>query len=315
MNYDIGEGAKVKYDWSFKKPMDKYLADTILEEYGFRDFENEDVPYKLSKITVKKLKNPDVRQALITMIPNLDTEELEEIAERNTQKEPHKAKAKAYSIGEDKEGITEGKKDNNEIRELEAGGRREPEDDRMILVASSFEVEGQEDSSQTDEDSEGEEDEEIGESSENEEDEDEGEDGGEEDEDEGEDGGEEDEEEGEEDEEEPVTEPLVAPVTSRAVDGSVAWNQGGKYKLISPPYGRANIRESSKPFAGLVAHDTAQSAYRALLKKHKGTLPPTIVRDMGMNSEVSVGGSGKTKTMGHAKGRRRGTSVERLSGL
>lgn len=292
MNYDIGEGAKVKYDWSFKKPMDKYLADTILEEYGFRDFENEDVPYKLSKITVKKLKNPDVRQALITMIPNLDTEELEEIAERNTQKEPHKAKAKAYSIGEDKEGITEGKKDNNEIRELEAGGRREPEDDRMILVASSFEVEGQEDSSQTDEDSEGEEDE-----------------------DEGEDGGEEDEDEGEEDEEEPVTEPLVAPVTSRAVDGSVAWNQGGKYKLISPPYGRANIRESSKPFAGLVAHDTAQSAYRALLKKHKGTLPPTIVRDMGMNSEVSVGGSGKTKTMGHAKGRRRGTSVERLSGL
>jgi hypothetical protein len=298
MNYDIGEGAKVKYDWSFKKPMDKYLADTILEEYGFRDFENEDVPYKLSKITVKKLKNPDVRQALITMIPNLDTEELEEIAERNTQKEPHKAKAKAYSIGEDKEGITEGKKENNEIRELEAGGRREPEDDRMILVASSFEVEGQEDSSQTDDDSEGEEDEEIGESSENEEDED----GGDE---EDEDGG----------EEESVTEPLVGPVTSRAVDGSVAWNQGGKYKLISPPYGRANIRESSKPFAGLVAHDTAQSAYRALLKKHKGTLPPTIVRDMGMNSEVSVGGSGKTKTMGHAKGRRRGTSVERLSGL
>jgi hypothetical protein len=298
MNYDIGEGAKVKYDWSFKKPMDKYLADTILEEYGFRDFENEDVPYKLSKITVKKLKNPDVRQALITMIPNLDTEELEEIAERNTQKEPHKAKAKAYSIGEDKEGITEGKKENNEIRELEAGGRREPEDDRMILVASSFEVEGQEDSSQTDDDSEGEEDEEIGESSENEEDED---------------GGDEEDEEG--GEEEPVTEPLVGPVTSRAVDGSVAWNQGGKYKLISPPYGRANIRESSKPFAGLVAHDTAQSAYRALLKKHKGTLPPTIVRDMGMNSEVSVGGSGKTKTMGHAKGRRRGTSVERLSGL
>jgi hypothetical protein len=298
MNYDIGEGAKVKYDWSFKKPMDKYLADTILEEYGFRDFENEDVPYKLSKITVKKLKNPDVRQALITMIPNLDTEELEEIAERNTQKEPHKAKAKAYSIGEDKEVITEGKKENNEIRELEAGGRREPEDDRMILVASSFEVEGQEDSSQTDDDSEGEEDEEIGESSENEEDED---------------GGDEEDEEG--GEEEPVTEPLVGPVTSRAVDGSVAWNQGGKYKLISPPYGRANIRESSKPFAGLVAHDTAQSAYRALLKKHKGTLPPTIVRDMGMNSEVSVGGSGKTKTMGHAKGRRRGTSVERLSGL
>jgi len=306
MNYDIGEGAKVKYDWSFKKPMDKYLADTILEEYGFRDFENEDVPYKLSKITVKKLKNPDVRQALITMIPNLDTEELEEIAERNTKKEPHKTKPKSYSIGEDKEGITEGKKENDGIRELEAGDINKPDDDRMILVASSFEVEGQEDSSQTDDD---EVEEEIGDVGE-----DEDEDVGEGEDEEGEDvseGGED--EEDEDNEEEPVAEPR--PVTSLAVAGSVAWNQGGKYKLISPPYGRANIRESSKPFAGLIAHDTAQSAYGALLKKHKGTLPPMIMRDMGMNSEVSVGGNGKTKTMGHAKRERRGTSVERLSGL
>jgi len=296
MNYDIGAGPKVKYDWSFKKPMSTYLAGTILEEYGFRDFDNEDVPYKLSKITESKLKDPEVRQALITIIPNLDTDEIEEIAERNTNKKST-LKPNKYSIGVDAKGkgIPAG-----ESKEQEADAK-EADSDRMILVASSFEVEGEEeDGSQLDT-----------------KDEDEAEETGEDEEEEEEViKGDEDEEEEDEDEG-PVLVPRSTAPMGVGSDGSVSWKQGGKYKLMSPPYGRGNIKESSKPFNGLIAHTSAQSAYRALVGRHKGTLPPTIVINMGM-SELEVGGGfGKTRVRAREKeGRRDASSIhQRLSGL
>lgn len=300
MNYDIGAGPKVKYDWSFKKPMSTYLAGTILEEYGFRDFDNEDVPYKLSKITESKLKDPEVRQALITIIPNLDTDELEEIAERNTNKKST-LKPNKYSIGVDAKGkgIPAG-----ESKEHEADAK-EADADRMILVTSSFKVEGEEEEDESqldtkDEDEEG--------------DETEGEEGEGDDEVEGDETGD---EEDDEDDEGPVLVPRSTAPMGVGSDGSVSWKQGGKYKLMSPPYGRGNIKESSKPFNGLIAHTSAQSAYRALVGRHKGTLPPTIVINMGM-SELEVGGGfGKTRVRAREKeGRRDASSIhQRLSGL
>jgi len=305
MNYDIGAGPKVKYDWSFKKPMSTYLAGTILEEYGFRDFDNEDVPYKLSKITESKLKDPEVRQALITIIPNLDTDEIEEIAERNTNKKST-LKPNKYSIGVDAKGkgIPAG-----ESKEREEDGK-EADTDRMILVASSFKVEGEEEADESLLNTEDEEDAVEGKGEDEDEDEGEGED-------EGVKGDETEDEEDDEEDEGPVLVPRSTAPMGVGSDGSVSWKQGDKYKLMSPPYGRGNIKESSKPFTGLIAHATAQSAYRALVGRHKGTLPPTIVINMGM-SELEVGGGfGKTRVRAREKeGRRDASSIhQRLSGL
>lgn len=67
------------------------------------------------------------------------------------------------------------------------------------------------------------------------------------------------------------------------------------YKLIYPPYGKANIINSRKPFPNMVIHTGAESAFRTLVQRGKGNLPKTIKRDMGIMDITITTGGGKGK--------------------
>ncbi len=106
-------------------------------------------------------------------------------------------------------------------------------------------------------------------------------------------------------------------LTTKEINDAVAWQQGIMHKLIFPPYGQNDIVNSRTPFPGVVSHVNARTAYKALLKKHKGHLPSTIVRDMGMMTFEVTGGNdyGKPKVKVIEREERKNTSPQTLSGV
>ena len=84
-------------------------------------------------------------------------------------------------------------------------------------------------------------------------------------------------------------------LTSDELEGAVAWRQGIMYKLIYPPYGKVNIINSRKPFPNMKIHTGADSAFKTLVQRGKGTLPKTIKRDMGIMDITIVTGVGRSK--------------------
>jgi hypothetical protein len=74
----------------------------------------------------------------------------------------------------------------------------------------------------------------------------------------------------------------VSDLSSKQLEGSVAWKQGWCYKLIYPPYEQENIINSKKPFPNMRIHRDARSAFKTLTQIVEGTLPSTITRDMGI---------------------------------
>jgi len=364
-------------EWNFPKRMTTYVASSLLEELNFRDWENDLVPWNFKKITWEQLRDPEIRQAIITIIPKIDVGKLRKVAMQNSAdnkyRDPNTGQltatvdletGKAIPVGflnpEREEDMAEGKRNKerlteteNKLEELEADKKKHEAEYKVLTEAEKTVAENEKKLEEeekkleeeepeieepvTDEETEGGEEEttkggnagsldieEEGEEPVSEE-EDRGVAKGrevepldiEEEEEEPTEGEEEEEEEeepteGEEEEEEEIVqepEPVIQepepekksiaePTTATEKhimerDGSVAWRQGEKYKLIYPPYGQNNIITSSGPFLGMVVYNNARSAYRALLEKHRGQLPPTVVRDMGITEmKVSSGNQG-----------------------
>jgi hypothetical protein len=70
----------------------------------------------------------------------------------------------------------------------------------------------------------------------------------------------------------------------------MAWKQGFMYKLWYPPYGQDDIINSRTPFPGVTNYKGFKSAYKSLIRRTPGTIPPMISRNMGMFSTTIVGG-------------------------
>jgi len=77
------------YNWNFPVEMEKGVAETLLEDYGFirRDNAFGNISYDYSKIREKELRDGDIRQAIVTMNPNITPAELTDlatVAQKNT---------------------------------------------------------------------------------------------------------------------------------------------------------------------------------------------------------------------------------------
>ena len=80
------------------------------------------------------------------------------------------------------------------------------------------------------------------------------------------------------------------PLTEEQKLGSMAWKQGIMYKLWYPPFGQDDMINSRTPFAGVENYQGFKSAYKSLIRRTKGTIPPIISRNMGMFTTTIVGG-------------------------
>lgn len=69
-------------------------------------------------------------------------------------------------------------------------------------------------------------------------------------------------------------------LTKKEAAGIIAWKQGFIYKLIFPPFGKANIIHSRAPIAGVKYYSGLGSAARSIIAKR--TVPPQVLRDMGI---------------------------------
>lgn len=77
------------YNWNFPVEMEQGVAETLLEDYGFirRDNAFGNISYDYSKIREKELRDGDIRQAIVTMNPNITPAELTDlatVAQKNT---------------------------------------------------------------------------------------------------------------------------------------------------------------------------------------------------------------------------------------
>lgn len=80
------------------------------------------------------------------------------------------------------------------------------------------------------------------------------------------------------------------PLTEEQRLGSMAWKQGIMYKLWYPPFGQDDIINSRKPFPGVQNYKGFKSAYKSLIRRTPGIIPPEISRSMGMFTTVIKGG-------------------------
>jgi hypothetical protein len=71
------------YKWEFPEEMDKNVAEALLEDRGFVNWDS-DVQFDYSKITDKDLKDDSIRQAIITVNPDMAKEDLAFVAHKNT---------------------------------------------------------------------------------------------------------------------------------------------------------------------------------------------------------------------------------------
>lgn len=70
-------------------------------------------------------------------------------------------------------------------------------------------------------------------------------------------------------------------LTKQERAGSVQWRQGLIYKLWYPPYRQQNIKNSRRPFPGILMVSGPRSAYRTIMRLG-GVLPRVISRGMGI---------------------------------
>jgi hypothetical protein len=82
------------------------------------------------------------------------------------------------------------------------------------------------------------------------------------------------------------------PLTEEEFLGAVGWKQGFCYKYIYPPYGQNDIINSLTPIQGIPIKKGARSAFESIIRTHKGFLPPTITRDMGI-MDITISGGDK----------------------
>ena len=71
-------------------------------------------------------------------------------------------------------------------------------------------------------------------------------------------------------------------LTSKQLEGAVAWKQGLFYKLWYPPYGQDDIINTLKPIPGVPYHKGLKSAYKSVRKLYGDIQPSQIKRDMGI---------------------------------
>jgi hypothetical protein len=112
------------YNWNFPVEMEQGVAETLLEDYGFirRDNAFGNISYDYSKIREKELRDGDIRQAIVTMNPNITPAELTDlatIAQKNT----------AESAEERQKGKT--------IRGIQYLEKKQKKEDSYTLVAPS----------------------------------------------------------------------------------------------------------------------------------------------------------------------------------
>lgn len=68
-------------------------------------------------------------------------------------------------------------------------------------------------------------------------------------------------------------------LTMSQISGAIGWKQGsGKYKYIYPPYGEDDVIISREPLTDIPTKKDWRSAYKTLIRKHKGEIPPSITR-------------------------------------
>ena len=80
------------------------------------------------------------------------------------------------------------------------------------------------------------------------------------------------------------------PLTKEQLLGSMAWKQGIMYKLWYPPFGQDDMINSRTPFPGVQNYSGFKSAYKSLIRRTPGVIPPEISRSMGMFTTTIKGG-------------------------
>jgi ADP-ribose pyrophosphatase YjhB (NUDIX family) len=70
-------------------------------------------------------------------------------------------------------------------------------------------------------------------------------------------------------------------LTSKQLEGAIAWKQGFIYKLWTPPYGQSDIINTKEPIPGVKYYDGPGSAAKSIVVKY-GEIPQHVKRDMGV---------------------------------
>ena len=224
------------YKWEFPEEMDKNVAEALLEDRGFVNWDS-DVQFDYSKIKEKDLKDDGIRQAIITVNPDMAKEDLAFVAHKNTVEaeggEPVTPKAEEGDTG-----APETEEVGAEPAEVDFG-EGEPFTEEAVVEPEASVSEGANSYDVV------------------------------------------------------IKMKNGRALTTEEIKGAVAWQQGIMHKLIFPPYGQNDVVNSREPFQGIVSHANARNAYEALVRKHQGKLPSTIVRHMGMMTFSVTGGDKK----------------------
>lgn len=85
------------YKWEFPEEMDKNVAEALLEDRGFVNWDS-DVQFDYSKIMDKDLKDDSIRQAIITVHPDMAKEDLAFVAHKNTVEAEGGSMSKAKDV-------------------------------------------------------------------------------------------------------------------------------------------------------------------------------------------------------------------------